>query len=212
MKEGLIRDILKIEWEMFHNVQNVGGPASCQQDYETFDIMRSSQAMSWTLPLLESYLNDLKEAQESGRNLMTEKYAHMMKYTFPSEYAQLADSLPALDSQTQFLIDRIIALTIQWAQEMKQKYPDLLITARPLYSSEDSPQGTSIETYAKGELATYSFHTLQLLYDFYINCRTEGINNYEDILLNTVKQYGFSSIEDAEKYGRPSQSSSAEFH
>ena len=36
-----------IEWEMFHAVQGIDGPASCQQDRKTFEIMRSSQLLGW---------------------------------------------------------------------------------------------------------------------------------------------------------------------
>ena len=68
-KKGmLVASIVKTEWEMFQGVSNIGGRASCQEDLRTFEIMRSSQAASWSEATLESYLNDLKDAKSSGRN------------------------------------------------------------------------------------------------------------------------------------------------
>ena len=92
----LVDAVVTAEWEMFSNVQNVGGKASCQMDPKTFRIMRSSQMDNWDDELLGSYLEDLLNARLEGRNLVTEKYARMMESTFPEEYAQLADSLPPL--------------------------------------------------------------------------------------------------------------------
>ena len=48
---------------MFQNVRNTGGRAACQDDFETFDVMRKSQFLIWDLPLLESYWQDLQEGK-----------------------------------------------------------------------------------------------------------------------------------------------------
>ncbi|NLO98048.1 MAG: DUF4125 family protein, partial [Peptococcaceae bacterium] len=58
-KNDLIDKIIAVEWKMFHSVPNVGGPAACQNDPQTFDIMRRSQALSWSEKTLASYLQDL---------------------------------------------------------------------------------------------------------------------------------------------------------
>ena len=89
LKEDLIASIVALEWEMFQNVNNVGGRAACQDNFETFSVMRSSQATAWSEAALASYLEDLTDAQENGRNLLTEKYARMMEFTAPLEYARI---------------------------------------------------------------------------------------------------------------------------
>ena len=35
-KERLVRQIISEEYRMFSNVQNIGGRASCQDDFDTF--------------------------------------------------------------------------------------------------------------------------------------------------------------------------------
>ena len=74
-REALIDEVIEREWEQFQYVQNEGGRASCQDDHETFVIMRKSQFMNWTQELLESYRQDLIEAEAAHWNLLTEKYA-----------------------------------------------------------------------------------------------------------------------------------------
>ena len=80
-KEELVEQIILKEWKMFDAVNNVGGRASCQDDYRTFHIMRGSQFSAWNEKTLQSYHNDLEKAGEDGRNLVSEKYGFMMEYT-----------------------------------------------------------------------------------------------------------------------------------
>ena len=62
MRDELMSEIIKLEWDMFSRVSNVGGPASRQMRPDTFKIMRKSQAATWSDELLASYLEDLKAA------------------------------------------------------------------------------------------------------------------------------------------------------
>ena len=94
-KEEIIAKIIVIEWKMFQDVPNIGGTAPCQEERQTFEIMRLSQAASWSEAALESYLDDLTEAQKQERNLMTEKYARMM------------ETVPVHEKKIRFCAERI---------------------------------------------------------------------------------------------------------
>jgi len=63
-RKELTNCILELEWDMFTNVTNVGGRASCQDDRKTFIIMRKAQAHIWSMNTLISYLYDLEDAAQ----------------------------------------------------------------------------------------------------------------------------------------------------
>ena len=48
-----IQKIIDIEWEMFQQVDNIGGRADCQDDKETFYIMRRSQYENWSGEMID---------------------------------------------------------------------------------------------------------------------------------------------------------------
>lgn len=199
MKEKLINQIVELEWEMFSNVSNIGGKASCQEQPKTFGLARRSQALTWSEAVLESYLEDLITAKKEGRNLMTEKYARMMESTSPSEYAKIADMLPPVAPETLALIDKIVEIHEEWNAEVSKKFPHIRSKGRPFYSSQDTPQVTSCETYMRGELATYSPKTLQLYYENISQQKAENINADEMTLAYTMKGYGYNSLEELEE-------------
>ena len=196
-REEIISRIIEMEWKMFQDVQNVGGRASCQEDFGTFRINRISQAEGWSELALKSYLNDLEIAEKECRNLLSEKYARMMESTSPSEYERIAHHLPPLDDEIINLADRIVQIVIEWEQELADKYPHIVKRGRPLRSSHDTVFITSVETYLRGELFTYSKTTLEQIYDDYQEKRIQNINGSEIILEHMVKEYGYTSLEHA---------------
>lgn len=195
--ERVAGDIVGKEWKMFQDVPNIGGKASCQQDPGTFRVMRASQLASWSEAGLESYLRDLEDAEASGRNLLTEKYARMMRSTSPSEYARIERLLPLVDSTALGLIEQIVAVVIEWEVDLLKKFPHVLKRGRPLLSAEDGIGVTSLETYLRGELATYSVKTLELYLANVLRQKAEGVNGSEITLSHTIRQYGFDSLEEA---------------
>ena len=52
MRDELMSEIIKLEWDMFSHVSNVGGPASCQMRPDTFKIMRKSHGPMSCLPAI----------------------------------------------------------------------------------------------------------------------------------------------------------------
>ncbi|MBA3035177.1 MAG: DUF4125 family protein, partial [Desulfobacterium sp.] len=107
-RKELTKSILELEWEMFTNVSNADGRASCQDDRPTFMIMRKAQADIWDMDTLSSYSNDLKAAKENKINLMTIKYARMMEITFPDEYEAIKNELPPVSPRSRELVDEIV--------------------------------------------------------------------------------------------------------
>ncbi|MBT8338864.1 MAG: DUF4125 family protein [Desulfatitalea sp.] len=196
-QKALIEDILRLEWKSFQNVKNIGARAACQNDFSTFCIMRSSQAQSWSEETLESYRRDLIEAENAGRNLLSEKYGHMMESTSPAEYAKIAHLLPVIASDAITLIEQIVTIIMQWEVELQKKHPYILAQGRPLFSKEDALGVTSLETYLRGELKSFSIRTLKHYLAHVRKLRQENTNGSEIVMRATVKQYGFHSLQEA---------------
>jgi len=173
-KERLISDILELEWEMFSGVQNRGGRAVCQENPQTFRIIRSSGFMVWSEDTLESYRADLEDARDAGRNLMTEKYARMEDLIDPLN----PDALP--------LIAEIVSRECEWAEEFRRKYPQARM-GRPIRDSEAPPSVVSAETYSRAELETYSMRTLELYQRDNREIEARGQNRIEMAAINMSK-------------------------
>ncbi len=198
-REQLTEGIVRKELAMFQAVPSAGGKAPCQEDVRTFRIMRHSQMAGWSEEALASYLEDLGEAEGADRNLLTEKYARMMQSTWPAEYERIAHLLPPLDPRAGPLIEELVGALVSWEQELAEKYPAVLGRGRPISSREDSPGVTSLETYLRGELATYSVRTLELCVAHIRQLQAGGVNGSALILADTMKQYGFASLEEANR-------------
>lgn len=194
----IIEQIVEMEWEMFQNVRNTGGRAACQDDFETFDVMRKSQFLIWDLPLLESYWQDLQEGKAQGRNLVMEKYAYMMESTAPKEYEAIATGLLKISEEKQAMVEQIVAIQVGWREEFAEKYPHLSGQARIIHTSEDTLYDISFETYLRGELKTYSMQTLVLYGRRIVAFVQEQKNMTEEIMRYTTAFYGYKTLEDAE--------------
>lgn len=130
--------------------------------------MRGSQFLSWNVPLLESYENDLRAAQAEGRNLLAEKYGYMMMWTSPKEFKEVRDLLPQVTDEKKGRVLRIAAIHMDWQKEIAKKYPALSQKGRRI--TQDGSADTAFETYLKGELLTYSEATLALYEAYLMGC------------------------------------------
>lgn len=196
---NLIENIIALEWDEFQKVNNEGGRASCQNDWKTFQIMRRSQFLAWNEEMQESYHSDLVTAINNGRNLLTEKYARMMESTAPEKYQALKDNIPLITEEKKKLIEKITQISIKWQEEFARAYPNISGQGRPIHADEDGPLTTSIETYERGELSTYSEKTLKLYNKFITQLLEENKNLSKIVVENTVREYGFASLDQAEK-------------
>ncbi|MGN0131102.1 MAG: DUF4125 family protein [Lachnospiraceae bacterium] len=203
-KEQLVFDIAQAEWDLFQLVQNTGGRASCQNDSDTFFKMRMSQWMVFSMETLQSYMDDLQSAADEGRNLIFEKYGYMMETTYPEEFAEIKKHLPAVSKEAEQMIDEIAAVHIRWDREVYEKYPHIRENGRVFRTGEDNVfNGSSSESYLRGEYKTYSLKTLQMIYDQITAADRKGENLLEKIVENEVKFYGYQSLQEAEeKHGR----------
>lgn len=193
-KKLLIEHIIMLEWEAFDKVENEGGRADCQDDYDTFYIMRKSQYLTWDIPLLQSFLQDLKRAKESGWNLISEKYARMMESTCKEEYEKLKDKLPFVSEEKKAVVEQIVAIQVGFMEKFAQEFPIVAGNARVIHTSEDTFFRTSYETYLRGELLTYSDDTLKLYGQFIVSLARENKNLAKMIMENTAHMYGYEDL------------------
>jgi hypothetical protein len=196
--EKLINDIISFEWNEFQKVQNEGGRASCQDNRKTFEIARKSQFLSWNEEMLESYYEDLLESKKQERNLLTEKYAFMMENTAPEQYNKIKYSLPFISYEKSDAIEKIISMRVKWAEKFAEDYPNISGNGRFIHSYEDSAYDTSMETYLRGELKTYSEKTIRLYYEYVLQLEKQGLNLSKIIMRHTAYLYGYESLDEAE--------------
>jgi hypothetical protein len=198
MKETIER-IIDLEWAMFTEVDNVGGRADCQDDLDTFRIMRRSQFEAWDARTLESYLDDLRAARENGRNLVAMKYGYMMEFSFPEEYASVRDKLPPVSGKKRLLAEGITAIHLAWRAELLPLFPHVFGQGRPELVADEADGFVSAESYSMGELQSMSERTLER-YDAYARrLASQNRNMARMILENLVGAYGFPSLDAAEK-------------
>ena len=191
-----IKQIIDMEWEMFHNV-NGDDRVGCQNEKETFILMRNAQFSAWKEDIQASYLEDLKQAVADNRSLVKEKYIRMMEHTDPAGYEKFKSVLPVDSEEKKTLVNNIWDLMLAQTEKIRVKYPVLALGGRPLHASEENGWA-SVETYQKGELFTYSEKTLNLLLSYIKELEVEGIDLAYRIQENSVLCLGYKTMDEAE--------------
>lgn len=198
-KTALVNELVSLEWEAFDKVENEGGRADCQDDWNTFSIMRKSQYYTWTEEMLKSYISDFHRANDRGWNLITEKYGRMMESTAPDKFFKIKESFPEIPEVKKEIIEEIVKIQVGWMEEFAAEYPKAAGNARSIHTAEDTPYNTSYETYLRGELSTYSDETLDLYGRFIAQLCRENKNLAKMIMANTAFLYGYASLDELEE-------------
>lgn len=173
-RTDLLRDIIEKELIMFLSTPNEGGTASCQQRPDSFRIMRWMAHSVHSDATLLSYHEDLRMAENTGRNFMIEKYA-------------LMDGLIPPISQNP-LIEIIAAAEAKWMEEAALRYP------KSLQSRGDDV----FKRYISSELQTLSDHTLEMYAKEVQQALDEGRNLIEDRHTLLCKKMGYGSLAERE--------------
>lgn len=197
-----VAELILKEWNQFQQVRNEGGRASCQNHMKEFVMNRLAQFLTWDDTMRESYYEDLTEAESVGWNLLTEKYARMMRYTAPAQYAALCNRLPVISEPKERLVEKIVAIQLKWQEDYARRYPRVARGSRPTDHSADADYVTSFETYLRCELYTYSERTLRAYLSHAEELARRGGNMTIQNLEYMAKLYGFSSLQEMEEHSR----------
>jgi len=179
-REELLREIADIELRMFLAVEP-SIPSACQEQPETFKLMRKASFYVLSDETLESYLKDIQEALEENRNLMELKYA------------RIDDLIPCLNNNP--IIDKIVEAEGRWLTELAERYP-LTFKGRADYAAG---------VYLRSELETYSNETLELYFKDVSKAMEEGRNLTEERYIFIFQQTGYDSIDDVEMERKKAQ-------
>ena len=179
-REELLREITDIELRMFLAVEP-SIPSACQEQPETFKLMRKASFYVLSNETLESYLKDLQEALDENRNLMELKYA------------RIDDLIPCLNNNP--IIDKIVEAEGRWLKELAERSP-LTFKGRADYAAG---------VYLRSELETYSNETLESYFKDVSKAMEEGRNLTEERYTFIFQQTGYDSIDDMESERKKAQ-------
>ena len=74
-------------------------------------------------------------------------YINMMKSTDPAGYEIVKSELPEYSEEKVRLTDEIWGILGRQTAEMRERYPIVSSTGRPLYAKDEAYGDTSVETY-----------------------------------------------------------------
>jgi hypothetical protein len=181
-QERIITQIIALEQEMFEHI-NTYEHSPCQDRLKTFRLMRWMTHSVLSLDILQSYLEDLRQARDAGRNVMTEKYAHI-------------DDLIPEGEGSRAVIERIVSAEDAWMTEVRQAFP------------RSFPRGgEGFHTYISGELETLSPRTMSMLELYVDKAREQGRNLVRERYENLFRKLGYASLAAFEEKLRQSASS-----
>ena len=88
---------------------------------------------------------------------------------------------------------------------MQREYPALSGRGRAVHTWEDTPWNTSVETYARGELGSYSDETVLLYLEMTKKMEQNKENHARMVMEHMVRFYGYQSLDEAEQRYKPEE-------
>ncbi len=122
-----------------------------------------------------------------------------MESTYPKEFEEIRPHLPDV-SEKKEIVERIVKINLQWDAEMAAQYPNLRKRGRVATTADDGVMaGSSMESYLRGELNTYSMRTLELILKETEEAKEKGESLLKQTIANETAFYGYQSLEAAEE-------------
>ena len=103
-------------------------------------------------------------------------------------------------SEKKEIVEKIVRINLEWDKEMMQEYPNLRNRGRVLTTAEDGIMaGSSMESYLRGELLSFSMETLALIWQETEAAYEKGESLLKQTIANETLFYGYQSLEEAEQ-------------
>lgn len=151
-REKLLREIVEREMAMLEAVPT-GADEGTKPNKEILRLMRSMIHSAHENAFLKSYLEDLRSAEENGRNFMLEQYSRMNNQVNSPTHENI-------------LLDQIVDAEMAFQDEAAQQYPDIIRHK----SSED------FRRYLRAGLESLSSQSLELYSEEMRKAKREGRN------------------------------------
>lgn len=124
----------------------------------------------------------------------------MMETTYPEEYENVKQYLPEISEEDRQKIEEIVKIHMEWDAFMAEHYPNIRRRGRVATTQEDNvAAGSSMESYLRCELMSYSEKTRELIYQETKAAYAQGENTLKEIITNETRFYGYETLEEAEK-------------
>lgn len=151
-RAAVLGEIINREWKMFQATPSEDGEPAIKDRPEAFRLTRLMAHAAHGDEFLNSYLDDLREAEKTGRNFIVEKYGRLNNVLPPLNESPLLDEIA--DAETAFLSD---------ASKM---FPDII----------KNTGSDKYRQYLRAELESLSDKSLALYADEIRKAKAQGLN------------------------------------
>ena len=127
-----------------------------------------------------------------------------MHDTCPGEYQKIEGQLPELSEEKWKLVSELTEIQTRWMETFHESHPLFGGQGRAVRKAEAYPGDASVETYARGELSTYSEKTLRSLKTCLETLQKQEVHPEVLTMDYMARCYGYHSAEEVEQRLRQS--------